>query len=29
LSELVKSGELAKITENYPDLKPVIVLPTS
>jgi polar amino acid transport system substrate-binding protein len=29
IAELVKSGELQKITDNYPDLKPVIVLPTS
>src|SRR5687768_1102273 len=29
LSELAKSGELARITENYPDLKPMIVLPTN
>jgi len=29
IAELVKSGELQKITDNYPDLKPVIVLPTT
>jgi polar amino acid transport system substrate-binding protein len=29
LSELVRSGELARITESYPDLKPMIVLPTT
>ena len=29
LSELAKNGELQKITEKYPDLKPVVVLPSS
>jgi len=29
LSGLAKNGELARITENYPDLKPMIVLPTN
>lgn len=29
ISELAKAGEIQKITENYPELKPVIVLPTS
>jgi len=29
LSELTTSGEIAKITENYPDLKAQIILPTS
>jgi polar amino acid transport system substrate-binding protein len=29
LSELVKNGELQKITDKYPDLKPVVVLPAS
>ncbi|HEY7766448.1 MAG TPA: transporter substrate-binding domain-containing protein [Aestuariivirgaceae bacterium] len=29
LSELAKNGELQKITEKYPDLKPVVVLPQS
>jgi ABC-type amino acid transport substrate-binding protein len=29
LSELAKNGELVKITDKYPDLKPVVVLPAS
>jgi len=29
IAELVKNGEIQKITENYPDLKAEIVLPTS
>jgi polar amino acid transport system substrate-binding protein len=29
ISELAKSGEIAKITENYPDLKPLLILPTT
>ena len=29
LSELAKNGELQKITEKYPDLKSVVVLPSS
>jgi polar amino acid transport system substrate-binding protein len=29
ISELVKSGEIQKITDKYEDLKPVIVLPTT
>jgi polar amino acid transport system substrate-binding protein len=29
LSELAKNGELQKITDKYPDLKPVVVLPAS
>jgi polar amino acid transport system substrate-binding protein len=29
IAELIKKGELQRITDEYPDLKPVIVLPTA